>query len=172
VGGRGDGNLRHTVMPAVLLEPGFASNPKQARLMESPGGIRDAARTILQGAAGYDKIALSVGHKGKPRSTDMGAAWSGERFRWEAEWAEAVIDTVEKLADADGAPFQTRIGATHTLMRAYPDWACVGFRVLASGTLLEPIKDTTGKLLVQNTFQFYREPGGLSGWVPISHVTD
>src|SRR6185436_9363941 len=31
--GRGDGNLKHTNMPAVLLEPLFASNPQQAEII-------------------------------------------------------------------------------------------------------------------------------------------
>lgn len=170
VGGRGNGNLRHTNMPAVLLEPGFASNPVQARMMEADSGIAAAASTILRGAAGYSKIALSVGHKGKPNSGDMGAPWTGDRFQWEAEWAEAVVDMVESLARDTGQPFQVRVGATATLLRATPEWGSVGFVEMVPGAPLTPVMGTDGTLIMQNSFQFFRTPNGATGWVPLSHI--
>ena len=36
--GRGDGNVKHTAMPALLLEPLFASNPQQAEIIRSDSG--------------------------------------------------------------------------------------------------------------------------------------
>ena len=170
VGGRGDGNLRHTNMPAVLLEPGFASNPVQAKVMEADSGIVEAAHTILRGAAGYHKIALSVGHKGKPNSRDMGAQWTGERFKWEAEWAEAVVDMVESLAEGSGGSRPSRVGLTATLLRATPEWGTVGFMEMVPGTPLTPVLDTTGALIMANSFQFFRTPNGATGWVPLTHI--
>ena len=45
--GRGDGNLKHTNMPAVLLEPLFASNPQQADIIRSESGQATLARILV-----------------------------------------------------------------------------------------------------------------------------
>lgn len=95
--GRGDGNVRYTDMPAVLMEPGFCSNPEQARLMESEDGLNTAARIIFNTVSNHitsgATIVLSVGHIGKRSApNDRGAVWLGERFDTEAAYAHAYMN--------------------------------------------------------------------------------
>ena len=77
VGGRGGLNLKHTKMPAILLEPMFINDPAHSFLLFSDEG-RDALAWVLycsivkffpQGGL----VAFSVGHKYKPKK-DMGAS--------------------------------------------------------------------------------------------------
>jgi N-acetylmuramoyl-L-alanine amidase len=107
-GGHGDGNLKHTKMPAVLGEPVFASNRRQALLAETDEGIDriagvlvDAIRdTVPDGAL----IVLSVGHIGKQSAPrDRGAPWSGVRFTTEAAFASAYLARAAALL-RQGAP--------------------------------------------------------------------
>jgi N-acetylmuramoyl-L-alanine amidase len=91
VGDRGNGNLALANMPAVLLEPVFASNPHQAEYAESDEGLDRLAGIInslvrlhfpKQGL-----IAFSIGHIGKTsQPKDRGAAWVGKRFANEASY--------------------------------------------------------------------------------------
>lgn len=172
VGGRGDGNLAYTAMPAVLIEPGFGSNPKQARLMESDSGIETAAsiivRTIIRFWPAGASVALSVGHKGnKPK--DMGAAWAGERFQWEAEWADAVVNAVQTRFSALNAPPTPLVGVTAVKLRAHPDWSDPGFVVLEPGTPVGIVHSLKGADYRQNGFIFIQFDN-VTGWASISHV--
>jgi hypothetical protein len=180
VGGRGDGNLRRTDMPAVLLEPGFGSNPAQARLMETDRGLDTAARIILAGVERFwpdgAKVALSIGHKGsKPGRNDMGARWRGTRFAWEAEWAEAVANRVVSIATAvDPAPYEVTegrrfVGPVAVNMRAYPDWRDRGFCVVPAGSPVNPVRRLDGEEYTDGNFGVFRHDG-FTGWLPLTHI--
>jgi hypothetical protein len=98
--GRGDGNLKHTNMPAVLLEPLFASNPQQADIIRSESGQATLARILVESIRRFipngGLIAFSVGHKYKTSSpNDRGAALTGGG--WEADYAEKVLDKAADL---------------------------------------------------------------------------
>lgn len=92
--GRGDGNLRYTKMPAILLEPLFASNPQQADIIRSDSGQTRLARVLVESIQRFfpdgGLIVFSVGHKYKTSNPrDLGAALAGGG--WEAEFAEKVL---------------------------------------------------------------------------------
>lgn len=98
--GRGDGNLKHTRMPAVLLEPLFASNPQQADLIRSDGGQAALARILVESIRRFfpdgGLIAFSVGHKYKTSSpNDRGALLAGGGT--EADHAEKVLKKAAAL---------------------------------------------------------------------------
>lgn len=102
IGGRGDGNLSHTDMPAVLLEPVFASNPKQAVIVESDewldklAGIIDTL--VRQHFPQGGLVAFSIGHIGKTSAPkDCGAVWHGSRFKTEAEYATEYLHRAAAL---------------------------------------------------------------------------
>lgn len=106
IGGAGDGNLSHTAMPAVLCEPGFASNPDQAVLMESTRGLdliaEPLADVIRETFPEGGLVAFSIGHVGKKSSpADRGAAWTGIRFASEAEFAAAYLHRAAALLEDD-----------------------------------------------------------------------
>lgn len=93
-GGRGDGNIRLTNMPAILLEPCFVSNPKEALIVRSTSGQKALgkilAETIQTMFPDGGTIAFSVGHKGKESNPhDRGADVYGGGT--EAEYAELVM---------------------------------------------------------------------------------
>ena len=97
---RGNGNLFYTNMPSVLLEPLFATNPKQAEIIHSEAG-RDKlaaclAETIKQFFPHGGLIAFSVGHKYKTSAPrDRGVAVFGGGC--EADYAEDVLRRAERL---------------------------------------------------------------------------
>ena len=104
--GRGDGNVKHTDMPAVLLEPLFASNPQQAEAIRSDRGQAALARILVESIRRFfpkgGLIAFSVGHKYKSSSpNDRGAALAGGG--WEADYAEKVLQRAAQLL-AEQAP--------------------------------------------------------------------
>ncbi|MBR3457105.1 MAG: N-acetylmuramoyl-L-alanine amidase, partial [Selenomonadaceae bacterium] len=45
--------VRHTDMPATLIEVAFISNPEEERLLNSKEGIKKAAMAIVDGIADY-----------------------------------------------------------------------------------------------------------------------
>lgn len=102
--GRGDFNLRHTRMPAILLEPLFASNPQHAEWIRSDAAqnrlaaiLSDSIRRFFQDGG---PVAFSVGHKYKTANPhDRGAAVYGGGS--EADYAEKVL---EKAAEMLGLP--------------------------------------------------------------------
>lgn len=98
--GRGDGNVKHTAMPAVLLEPLFVSNPRQADIVRSASGQAALARILAESIRRFfpqgGLIAFSVGHKYKTsRPNDRGAALAGGGT--EAEYAEIVLKQAAAL---------------------------------------------------------------------------
>ena len=101
--GRGDGNLKHTDMPAILLEPLFASNPQHADIIRSESGQTDLARILVESIQRFfpngGLIAFSVGHKYKKSSpNDRGAALAGGGS--EADYAEKVLKKAAVMLEA------------------------------------------------------------------------
>ena len=103
MGGRGEGNLVHTAMPAFIGEPLFLSNRIGAEIAVTEAGcwllaslIRD---TVMSGLGMYynpgDTIALSPGHYGKVPN-DRGAAIHGH-FSCEADFNQSVVAKAAKL---------------------------------------------------------------------------
>jgi N-acetylmuramoyl-L-alanine amidase len=98
--GRGDGNVKHTKMPAVLLEPLFVSNPRQADIVRSDSGQAALARILAESIRRFfpqgGLIAFSVGHKYKTsRPNDRGAVLAGGGN--EADYAEKVLQQAAAL---------------------------------------------------------------------------
>lgn len=108
--GRGDGNVKHTKMPAVLLEPLFASHPQQADIIRSEAGQQALARILAESIRRFfpdgGLIAFSVGHKYKTSSpNDRGAMLAGGGT--EADHAEKVLEKAAKLlTEEPAAPTQ------------------------------------------------------------------
>jgi hypothetical protein len=105
--GRGDGNLRHTKMPAILLEPLFASNPQQSEWIRSEDGQSRLARILCESIQRFFQeggtIGFSVGHKYKTSNPgDRGASVIGGG--WEADYAEAVLVKAKELLEAVTSP--------------------------------------------------------------------
>jgi hypothetical protein len=105
--GRGDGNVKHTQMPALLLEPLFGSNPQQAEIIRSASGQAALARVLVESIRRFfpkgGLIAFSVGHKYKTSSpNDRGAMLAGGGT--EADHAEKVLELAAKMLDEQAAP--------------------------------------------------------------------
>lgn len=101
--GRGDSNLRYTKMPAILLEPLFASNPTQAALIRSDSGRIQLATILAESIREYfpsgGLVAFSVGHKCKTTNPhDLGAPVYGGGM--EADFAELVLIKAADLLKA------------------------------------------------------------------------
>lgn len=100
-GGRGNTNLVHTKMPAILLEPLFVSNPAQAAIVKSKRGQKQLAQVLVDTIREHfpegSLIAFSIGHKGKTGrwSRDRGASVYGGGT--EAQYAEIVLKIAEKM---------------------------------------------------------------------------
>lgn len=99
--GRGDGNIKHTRMPAVLLEPLFISNPKRAAQVVTDASQHQLAKALVSCIKHFfpngGKIGFSIGHAGKrsnPR--DRGAKVHGSDLM-EADIAEAVLKQAEAM---------------------------------------------------------------------------
>jgi hypothetical protein len=110
--GRGDGNLRHTDMPAILLEPLFASNPQHADIIRSDLGQAALARILVESIQRFfphgGLIAFSVGHKYKDSNPrDRGAALAGGGT--EADYAEIVLEKAADLLASLGEPAGGRV---------------------------------------------------------------
>lgn len=102
--GRGDGNIRHTNMPAILLEPLFASNPEHARIIRSPEGQKRLAQILADSIRAFfpkgGLIAFSVGHKGRTsKPNDRGAAVHGGGA--EADYAEPVLKMAAAMLEGE-----------------------------------------------------------------------
>lgn len=102
--GRGNGNLTLTNMPAVLLEPLFATNPKYAEIIRSEDGQRNLAsclvRTIKRNFPQGGLIAFSVGHKYKTSEpADRGVALAGGGT--EADYAEKVLLKAKEMLESN-----------------------------------------------------------------------
>jgi hypothetical protein len=109
--GRGDGNLRHTAMPAILLEPLFASNPRHADIVRSEDGQMRMAQVLVDSIKRFfpdgGLIAFSVGHKYKTSNpNDRGAPLVGGGT--EAECAEKVLLKAEAMLHGVTGPEEKR----------------------------------------------------------------
>jgi len=109
--GRGDGNLRHTNMPAILLEPLFASNPLHADWIRSESGQTKLARILCESIQRFFQngglIGFSVGHKYKPsKPNDKGAVVFGGG--WEADYAEVVLAKAKHMLESITSPQENR----------------------------------------------------------------
>jgi hypothetical protein len=115
--GRGDGNLRHTNMPAILLEPLFASNPRHADIVRSEDGQMRMAGALVDSIKRFfpdgGLIAFSVGHKYKTSNpNDRGAPLVGGGT--EAEFAEKVLLKAEELLhEVTGPDEERRLRVVH-----------------------------------------------------------
>ncbi len=98
-GRSGDGNLRHTKMPAVILEPLFVSDLSQAEIASSPEGQRQIAQLAVDLVREHfpdgAKVALSHGHRGQRSKQDPGAP--AANGRWEGDLAVAVVAEIARL---------------------------------------------------------------------------
>lgn len=102
--GRGNGNLVKTEMPAILLEPLFASNPEHAEHMRSKDGQYKLAQALVDSIRQHfpkgGLIAFSVGHKYKvSKPADRGAAVIGGGT--EADIAESVLLIAKEMLESD-----------------------------------------------------------------------
>jgi hypothetical protein len=109
--GRGDGNVKFTRMPAVLLEPLFANNPVHAQWIRSEEGQTRLAQILVDSIERCfpdgGTVAFSVGHKYKASNpNDRGAAVAGGGT--EADCAEAVLAKAAALLEARRAPAPAR----------------------------------------------------------------
>jgi len=105
--GRGDGNVKYTRMPALLLEPLFASNPQQAEIIRSASGQEALARVLAESIRRFfpdgGLIAFSVGHKYKASSpNDRGAPLAGGGN--EADCAEQVLQRAARMLTQEPVP--------------------------------------------------------------------
>lgn len=102
IDGRGNGNLLYAEMPAILLEPLFVSNPKQAAQLKQ-ATWQDALAKILADSICMSfpdggLVAFSIGHKGKPsKPADCGAEVYGGGS--ECEYAELVLKKATALLE-------------------------------------------------------------------------
>ena len=109
--GRGDGNVKFTKMPAVLLEPLFANNPVHATWIHSEEGQDRLAQILADSIErcfpGGGTVAFSVGHKYKASSpNDRGAAVAGGGT--EADFAEIVLNKAAAILVGKRAPAAAR----------------------------------------------------------------
>ena len=104
--GRGDFNLRYTEMPAILLEPLFASNPQHADWIRNDEKQIKLASILSESIHRFFQnegiVAFSIGHKYKEsRPDDRGAKLYGDGN--EADYAEIVLEKAgEMLKQLDG----------------------------------------------------------------------
>jgi hypothetical protein len=108
---RGDYNLRFTNMPAILLEPLFASNPQHAQWISGEIGQVKLAQILCDSIQRFFPkegiIGFSVGHKYKGSSPkDRGAEVIGGG--WEADYAEVVLTRTTTLLEQTDHPPQGR----------------------------------------------------------------
>lgn len=100
--GRGNGNLKYTHMPAILLEPLFASNPTQADWIRSAEGQDKLAKILADSIIEFfpdgSLIGFSIGHKYKTsRPSDRGAPLHGGGV--EADYAEIVMEKAQSILE-------------------------------------------------------------------------
>lgn len=116
-GGRGDGNVKLTRMPAILVEPLFANNPAHADWIRGEAGQERLAHILADSIQRCfpdgGLIGFSVGHKYKISSpNDRGAAVYGGGT--EADYAEAVLrmaaEMLQDMPAATARAFAVQIG--------------------------------------------------------------
>jgi hypothetical protein len=99
-GGRGNYLLRYTSMPAILVEPLFASNPHNAAIIKSEDGRERLARALVESIREMfpdgGLVAFSVGHKYNTRKPDdRGASVAGGGN--EADYVEMVLEKAGEI---------------------------------------------------------------------------
>jgi len=109
--GRGDYNLKFTSMPAILVEPLFASNPQHAPWIRLENGQTRLASIICESVLRFFQegglIGFSVGHKYKAsRPDDRGAPVYGGG--WEADYAEEVLNRAKQMLETVDQPQEQR----------------------------------------------------------------
>uniref|UniRef100_I2Q583 N-acetylmuramoyl-L-alanine amidase n=1 Tax=Desulfovibrio sp. U5L TaxID=596152 RepID=I2Q583_9BACT len=102
IDGRGNGNLLYAEMPAILLEPLFVSNPKQAAQLKQATWQEALAKiladSICESFPAGGLVAFSIGHKGKSSNpADCGADVHGGGR--ECEYAELVLKKAAALLE-------------------------------------------------------------------------
>lgn len=116
-GGRSDGNLKLTDMPAILVEPLFANNPVHAEWILSDAGRERLARILADSIQrcfpNGGLIGFSVGHKYKSSNPDdRGAAVYGGGTG--ADCAEAVLQKaallLQDMPAVSARPFAVQVG--------------------------------------------------------------
>lgn len=99
IGGRGNGSLVYTNMPAILAEPLFCSNPVAAEFIKSPEGIYQlalAAYNSITSQFPEGLIGLSCGHLGKVSSpNDKGASVYGGGY--EGDYANQILVVLARM---------------------------------------------------------------------------
>lgn len=100
--GRGNGNIYYTKMPAILLEPLFASDEKQAKIIRSEEGRTRLAKILVESIYNFfpegGLIAFSVGHKYKESNpNDRGTKVFGGGN--EADYAEMVLEKAKEIIE-------------------------------------------------------------------------
>jgi len=107
MGGRGNSQIFYTDMPAILPEPLFCSNPRSAEILRGDSGRRQLAEILAASIREFfpkgGLVAFSVGHRGKPKSSDAGApvyAKSGEPAISEADLTENILERAADLLAA------------------------------------------------------------------------
>jgi len=101
--GAGSGNLQYVAAPALLLEPGFISDPEYAARVSTGEGAdklgRCIAAAIVKAFPAGGIVGLSVGHRYRGNG-DMGAPVAGSEdpaFDQEAELAELYLDAATEV---------------------------------------------------------------------------
>jgi len=109
--GRGDGNVKFTNMPAILVEPLFASNPDHAAWIKSDAGQERLAKILADSIQRCfptgGRVAFSVGHRYKTSNpADRGAAVYGGGT--EADYAEIVLQKAQSILEGIAQPAAAR----------------------------------------------------------------
>jgi len=101
--GKANDHLRHTGMPALLLEPCFISNTigAQIALASKDALAQILAESIMQFFPQGGLVAFSVGHKFSPNPNDRGGVTSCGQF--EGDLAEQVMLQAKDLLEAAAA---------------------------------------------------------------------
>lgn len=137
--GRGNSNLKNTNMPAILGEPMFVSNPRQADFILTPAGklaiAEELVASIRMMLPDGGIVALSEGHIHNPgRPRDRGAGVKGHPYTSEGEQAEMVLDLVEDLLTGTGKAEEDEDGG-------HPEWSKDGVGFVTENGIMSNFKD-------------------------------
>jgi hypothetical protein len=104
--GRGTGNVgRMGTVPAILLEPGFISNPTFAQYIATGEMLDALARVLVQSITAYFApgiVGLSVGHMYRGTGDKGAPVWQADdlvdpAFDQEGEIATLVVDAAQQM---------------------------------------------------------------------------